>query len=474
MGSLIKTQFWLFKKQKINIIILLAFLAAGMYGLYQGFAFKHKQVKTIEAFCKEKAADLEKIKKGFQADTSTAEGREAFSKASGLFAANRYLVLAPYKMPPATAIFGIGQSDVFPYYYTVKMESFFMQLFKQGEIANPLRSLAGHFDTSFWIIYLLPLFLIITGFNSLSAEMDNGNWRLISSQNITARQWLRSKLLLIGLLAGILVLFIFSIGLLLNYWQFRQPPSVTDLLFLLAAGLYLVLWLSILYVINAFGKTSGANALSCGIAWILACILIPAIVTTVIEKSIPVDNTLVSRISRRPQGSKFEDPAFGVKTIRQLGESRPAYKTATLTPQNPPFSLAIYLAYHELLDDSNSVAVQNYFTRIERRQQAANASSILNPAGGIDGLFASLTASDAAANHDFVWQTKALHQQLHDMYFPALFFNRQLTKNDYDKIPAFNYQVPGVNKNIIINYFLLFLLAAGLFIAGNRRLSKIG
>ena len=153
----LKTQFWLFKKQSAHNVVLLFFLVAGLYGLYQGFVFKSKQVNTIESFKAEKNKDLAVLVRGFDADTSATKGKEAYEKVTGLLSANWNIVLPAFKTPSSTSLFCIGQADVFPHYYTVKVEGFFMQLFKQGEIANPLRSLAGHFDTSFWIIYLLPL-----------------------------------------------------------------------------------------------------------------------------------------------------------------------------------------------------------------------------------------------------------------------------------------------------------------------------
>src|SRR5688572_10652459 len=165
--DLVKIHYWLFVKQRINRLLFVAFLLAGFYSLYQGFSFKAKQMATIDAFRKDKISDLDEMVKGFQADTTTQEGRVAYQKVTLLNLANWYTVLPATKTPTTTAIFSIGQSDVFPYYYTVKLESFFMQLFKQNEIQNPLRSLAGHFDSSFWIVYLLPLLIIVFCFNIL-------------------------------------------------------------------------------------------------------------------------------------------------------------------------------------------------------------------------------------------------------------------------------------------------------------------
>lgn len=469
----LKTQFWLFKKQRAHNVVLLFFLAAGLYGLYQGFVFKSKQVNTIESFRTEKNKDLAVLVQGFDADTTTAKGKEAYEVVTGLLSSNRNIVLPAFKTPSSTSLFCIGQADVFPYYYTVKIESFFMQLFKQGEIANPLRSLAGHFDTSFWIIYLLPLLIIILCFNSLSSELDNGNWRLISSQGISKKEWLQSKFLLVGLIIETMVVFIAIIGMIVNYACFRQSPAANDFLFFLGTNLYFILWLSLVYCINSIGKNTSANALYCGILWIMACIVIPTLCTALIEKIIPVDNTAISRMSRRPQGSKFDDTAYGIKLIKQFGKVYPAYNNANINPETATFSFAVYLGYHRLLDDSNTIKVKKYFATIEQRQDWVNSSCLINPTAAIDGVFASLASNDAFANHSFVWQTKDFHDKLNTVYYPALFFDKSLSKKDYDAFPVFEYKnTTPVSINTIICYTLLALASFSVFVLSNRLLKK--
>lgn len=469
----LKTQFWLFKKHRANSIILLFFLVAGVYGLYQGFVFKSKQVNTIENFRDEKEKDLTLLVQGFDADTTNVKGKESYEKVTGLLSSNRNIVLPAFKTPSSTSLFCIGQADVFPYYYTVKIESFFMQLFKQGEIANPLRSLAGHFDTSFWIIYLLPLLIIILCFNSLSGELDNGNWRLINSQGISKKEWLQSKFLLVGLIIEMLVVFVLMIGMIVNYSIFKQSPTTTDFLFFLGANLYFIFWLSVVYCINSIGKNTSSNALYCGIIWTMTCIVIPTLSTALIEKIIPVDNNSISRMSRRPQGSKFEDATYGIKLIQQFRKVYPKYKNANINPETTAFSFAVYLGYHRLLDDSNALKVKNYYATIEQRQVLINSGSFINPTAAIDGVFASLANNDAFSNHSFVWQTKAFHDKLNTIYYPALFFDRSLTKKDYDKFPVFEYKKSTpVSINVIVCYALLTLVSFFILVLSNRLLRR--
>lgn len=469
----LNTQYWLFIKSKTNLLLLSIFFIAGIYSLYQGFAFKRKQVNAIASFQHEKIKKFNDLLKGFDADTTNKLGKEAFAEVSSPFKSNRNIVLPTFKPPVSTAIFAIGQADLFPYYYTLKVESFFMQIFKQGEIANPLRSLSGHFDAAFWIIYLLPLLLILLCFSTLSAELGNGNWRLINSQGITVKKWLNSNFLFVGCCVEIMIGLIFIAALLLNYFYFNQYPTLNDFLFLLGVNIYLIFWLCLIYMINAFGKNTSANAMYCGIGWVVICVLIPVLISMAIEKSIPIDNTNISRMSRRPQGAKFEDSSFGTKIIRELGVAYPINKNATISENSPGFRLAVYLAFHKLLDDANTAAVKNYFSKIEARQQITNISSILNPAASMDGIFTSLANNDARASHDYFWQTKHFHSRLNDIYYPALFFEKQLAKSDYAKINTFKYQPIYNSVTLFYSYIILLLMSWLLLFISNKKTNKL-
>ncbi len=469
----VSTQYWLFIKRRSNIFLLGIFLLAGLYALYQGFAFKSKQIDAIAHFENEKNTKLNDLLKGFNADTTNKAGIEALAAVSNPLKANWNIVLPAFKIPTSTAIFSIGQADVFPYYYTVKVESFFMQIFKQGEIANPLRSLSGHFDIAFWVIYLLPLLIVLLCFNTLSAELGNGNWRLINSQGITVKKWLISKFLFVAYCIEIMILIVFITALLLNYLCFNQYPSSTDFLYLLGMHIYLFFWFSLVYMINSFGKNTGVNAMYCGIGWVVICILIPVLISIGIEKSIPINNTSISKMSRRVQGAKFEDSSFASKTIHQLGNAYPITQNASIKPASLGYKLAVYLAYHKLLDQVNTPLVKDYFTLIQMRQQITNHSSMVNPAASIDGIFTALASQDAASSHDFFWQTKSFHTALNDIFYPILFFEKKFSKSDYNRIPIFKYQPIQNHKTLLFSYAFLILISCMILLISHIKMNKI-
>ena len=253
-----------------------------------------------------------------------------------------------------------------------------MQLFKQTEIANPLRALAGHFDVSFWIVYLLPLLVLLCTFNALSSERENGNRRLIASQGISETRWLQSKLLIIAALVLTMLFAIGSTGIVLNWIQFKESPALSDLLFMGAAVMYIFFWLSLFYFIVSSRRPTTYNALVSGIAWIGICLVLPIGFSKAAEMIVPLNNTQISTYSRRPQMPQIEDSkAYAADMIQKFAAQHSPLKNINTDSTKPAFMLRTYHAYHWLLTKDRWLQVQQYFSGVERRQKATNWSTLL-------------------------------------------------------------------------------------------------
>ncbi len=462
-----------FFKQVSNWLLIIIFLVAGYYALYQGYAEKQKKWETVQAFRNEKDSILHGMKMGLLADTTKPDGKEKFSKSSGLFSGLWYTRLPSYKTPVSTSIFNIGQSDVFTYYYLFAAENFEMQLFKQTEITNPLRALAGHFDVSFWIVYLLPLLVLLWTFNVLSSERDNGNWRLIASQGIGEKGWLQSKILIVAALVIAILFAIGVTGMIINFVQFKQPPSISDLLFISTAVIYIFFWLLLFYFINSLRKPTTYNALVSGIAWIGICLVLPVVVSKVAESIAPLDNTEISTYSRRPQNPQIEDSkAFAANMIQNFALQQTGLKSVDTDSTKPAFMLRTYQAYHWLLTKERWPQVQQYFSGVEKRQKLTNWSVLINPASSTDGFLTAMADNDAAAYHHFVEQTRQLHQGLQGAFYPALFGADALTIDNYNMIPDFQYQPNNLPLSLCYYFIIVSLLAVVLFVSGNRHLKR--
>lgn len=463
-----------FVKRKGNFAVLFIFLCAGFYALYQGYVDKKAKTATIQAFRQEKDSLLRDLKTGIAADTTTKKGMALYQKSSSLNSGLWNTRLPSYKLPVSTAIYNIGQSDVFTYYYIFSAENFEMQLLKQTEITNPLRALAGHFDVSFWIIYLLPLLILLLCFNALSSETDNGNWRLIAAQGISEKQWLQSKLAVAGIYSLLLIISIAIAGIIINDTVFKQAPAFSDVVFFFTAIVYLAFWFSAFYFINSWRRPTAFNALVSGIVWISFCLVVPVIMSKLAAMFIPIDNTQISTFSRRPQDTRIEsDKSFAAGFIKKLGAQDIRYKEANIDTAKPAFNLRTYHALHQLLHMERWPVIQHYFNEVEKRQQFTNWSAIINPASSTDGYLTAVADNDAASFHRFTAQTERLHAGLHNAFYPSLYSDKPFSKKEYKALPVYTYQRSNIPMSIVFYYLLIIALIGLLMGTANRRLKSI-
>ncbi|MBK7882597.1 MAG: DUF3526 domain-containing protein [Chitinophagaceae bacterium] len=321
--SLISLHAKLLFKNKINIVLIAAFVLAGLYGLYQGFAFKQKQVHTINRLVSEKDSIVQNLKSGFKADTLTEEGKTAYEAAKDIFTVSWKIDLPVYKYPASAAVYNIGP---------------------------------------------------LTG----------------------------------------------------------------------------------------------------GLIWICVCMLLPIIVSKTAEISTPVDNNIISTYSRRPQNPKIEtDNQFAKSLIMAFAQQQPVYHFADTAITDPAFQFRVYHAYHYLLHNERWPLVQQYFANVESRQQITNISTLINPAGSTDGLLANIAGNDAAANHLFINQALRFHGKLQNVLYPSLFLNKEIQEADYIKLPVFSYHQNIPSKIIFLHFLLLIFITIVIFLAANRRLTRI-
>ncbi len=473
--QLVKLQFRQYAKRKSSWLVMLLFCSIGVYALYQGYADKKSKIVTINSFRQQSDSLLNVMKAGISADTTTVQGKAAYVKSSNMRSGLWNTRLPSFKQPVSTAIYNIGQSDVLTYYYLFTAENFEMQWLKQTEIGNPLRALAGHFDVSFWVVYLLPLMVLLFSFNALSAERDNGNWRLIAAQGISEKTWLKSMLAVVAFLAAALILLIAIMGTMINRYVFSQGFSLSDGLFFLSAFIYLFFWLALFYFINGLHRSTAYNAMVSGVAWIGLCLVLPVVISNIGAAAIPVDNTRISSFSRRPQNIRMNaDKSLAADFIKQLSKADTAYKSADTDTLSPEFYLRVYHAWHLLLHKERWPVVQQYFQQVEKRQQLTNWSTLINPAASTDGYLTALADNDAAAFHHFTRETEELHDDLHQAMFNSVFTKETFEEADYNRLPRFVYKRNKIPLSVIGYLSCMLIMSIGLFRIGGRRLRQAG
>lgn len=145
---------------------------------------------------------------------------------------------------------------------------------------------------AFIFAYLFPLFIILAGYRSITAEKESGMYRFLKSQGVSNGQLIAGKTL--GLWAVILLIYI---PFLVIGWIFLMiTGGVGEHLsaFLLMGLVWLLYFGVVAHItisVSAFTKSSGSSMVVLLSLWILSTLLVPRLITNVASGVYPVPNT---------------------------------------------------------------------------------------------------------------------------------------------------------------------------------------
>ena len=147
----------------------------------------------------------------------------------------------------------------------------------------------GDLTPDFILLFIIPLLIILLGYNSFTKEREMGTLTLLKSQGISSLKWIGGKWLALFTPVFIItsVLFLIS-GLVLSnlkdFGVFNWYSLVV--MFLVYLAFYSV-FINIVLIISAKAKKSGIALVLSLSVWILACLVAPKMATNVAQAKHP-------------------------------------------------------------------------------------------------------------------------------------------------------------------------------------------
>jgi ABC-2 type transport system permease protein len=211
-----------------------------------------------------------------------------------------------YKYPSSLAAYTIGQSDLFPYYnMLVGVDK--QNLIIEEEIQNPLNQFVGKLDLSFFIVYLLPVFIIVIAFDVLSSERESGTIKLLQTQGTTLFRIIVSKIILRFIFISVVTLFS------ILFWSVFFEPALFSgsnyfllLISLSSMLLYIAFWFLLCFLINSFDRNSIVNSLTLISSWIIFLFIIPSVLNGFAQKWYPIPSRNVQTLQDREMDNLVE------------------------------------------------------------------------------------------------------------------------------------------------------------------------
>ena len=211
-----------------------------------------------------------------------------------------------YKNPLPAGVFCIGQSDLFPYYsMLVGVDKQYLLI--EEEVQNPLNQFVGKLDLSFFVVYLLPVFIILLGFDLISSEKELGILRLLQTQGVSLLIISATKISLRFLLieiTTILSILFWSFVFESRLFSLENLPVMMALLTMVS--LYILFWCVLAFLVSSFGRNSVVNGMILITCWILFLFVIPTSLNTLAQRYYPVPSRNEQVLLNRQKENEIE------------------------------------------------------------------------------------------------------------------------------------------------------------------------
>lgn len=422
-----------------QLCILVLFAGAALYAVHYGNAVIDRQAATIQYIRAHNAASQQELAAGLQADTTTSAGMAAWEKAAYPSKVRFFLPYYAIDEPAPFARLSIGQRDVNAFYLPLNAQNLYLQLFR-SEIANPRKLLAGNFDLSFVLIYLLPLLIISVGYHLHSDEQEKGTLPLLRMQPVPLHRIILCKAFF---WFGITALLILGISVIAFVWSGISGMAAIGW-WLLITGSYAACWFALLLLINSFRQSSAFNALFSLACWLLFLVVIPGLLNLAYTDESAADPTRLTDHIRRQQGlgnTRAEKQAV----LERFYRLYPQYRPADTSAANRFFEFQAYSAYVTLTDAAAKPSVDEYYNQVAARQHKITAFHPFDPAMNTQHLLSLLGHTGLENATAFRGSIAAFHQQLCRFCFEPLFAGRLMTAADFQRIPVYKPLPPTPN-----------------------------
>lgn len=325
----------------------------------------------------------------------------------------------------------------------------------------------GELTIDFILLYILPLIIILIGYNSFTKEIEGSTYQILKSQGIVGWKLLFGKWLatLIPPIAITTILFLISGVLLTSIDNFGTLNwSALGTLYFTYCFYYIVLT-NIVLLISSLTRKSGISLVINLFFWVLACFVTPKIASNLAESQypFPTHQEFSKRVEEEnkkgldghnpwsKEAKKLEKEVlqkYGVDSLHKLPFNFSAYRMQ----KGEEYQAAVYAKHYNYLEKQ----AQNQYN-------VYKSASIISPFLPTRFLSMAITQTDYNSHRDFA--EAAEQYRIEAQRFlngteekNSKYGERYVASNDiWSKLPEFKYEKASF-ASVVPNNFTLFLI----------------
>ncbi|HEV8283075.1 MAG TPA: ABC transporter permease subunit [Chitinophagaceae bacterium] len=328
----------------------------------------------------------------------------------------------------------------------------------------------GFLSPAFILQFLLPLLIIVAGFNSISKEKESGNLSLLLSQGISAKKMFYGKWLSLFLLVAAIIipLFIISLAVLAVQNAPIYNYAASGCMMLLYLLFYAVI-INVVVFISSKAKQSSHAFIYSILFWVICCLLAPKLVANISQTASPLltNEEALNKVKELNKGKEnVHDKSSGA--FKHLVDSLlKKYKVDSIN-QLPVNVSGVRLDAGEQTDTWNNEQVnKEQMKRLNIQQNIITLGSLFSPLIPSQQISMALANTDVYSHHRFCDSGERYRRKFVNIMNKYIAYESGLQESYtvfktgdklWKRVPVFSYQPPGFSALASYGFSFLALL----------------
>jgi ABC-2 type transport system permease protein len=343
------------------------------------------------------------------------------------------------------AFLATGRSDTLPHAYA---SSVWRGVEPNAPTTDdPVALLIGDFDLKFVVLAILPLVLVLSGFDLLASEREDGTLRLLLSQPVSFTSVLLCRATVRGaLVAGSLLVTITALAAAVHVsggaiWIGRLA------VYAVASIAYLWLWVVLSIAVNLLGRSATANAAWLGACWVAMIVFIPGITPVMAEVLAPTPSRAryidAERTARLSVYNDAGDQANIQRHHEKLLEGFFARHPQWASDPSLVRARLLNAAQGETHSAMLAAITTDFDTARDRQQKVIAWLSLLSVTAATDRILTGLSGNSDARQAAFLAQSRDFFAASKRYFWPLIFRWDMFKPEQFADIPRFAFAEPG-------------------------------
>jgi ABC-2 type transport system permease protein len=320
-----------------------------------------------------------------------------------------------------------------------------ISLYRDAEeppLQNPLAPAGGLFDLSFVVQWLLPLTIALAAHGVVSADRQQGTWRLIAATTSSPGRVLAARLLWPTTILTGMTLAAGTLAAMRSAPLNGFDGGLRLLAWFALLCVYAVLWALASGTVTARAATTAESLTSVGLLWMLVTWVTPGVVDAVAAGAEPPANRLAAHVAAREIGRESEQrlPAILEDIYVRHPEWRPSAETvaAANTPvPGGPASRDSRRVYAPALAaaDVRAPFARELTDRRERIEGRVRRGAVATPALAVQLISDHLAGTASERFVAFERHVAAQEDTWHDFFGPRIMRLQEMSRADLEQVP---------------------------------------